>query len=242
MKKLIVPCLLVAGLVAAAAVGIAAQPPNSKATKAKFTREKVTGSLPNLKQPGRPLALVTLDYYDTATTAYGWTGNFYMSNLFMPTAGSWPLQVLALEVYANALDNVETVGTPGVLNGVAVFDPTGAILARDLGVAATVKTWTTVPLSAPPVIAAGNFVAGMWNSNVGAGARNDAGLQASAMNWPGAAGTEPFRAVGGGMTAGAAGPWVVDTAPSSYTTTSAAAVRAQINTGVPVELMRFEVE
>jgi hypothetical protein len=201
-----------------------------------------TGALNAAGGPPGGEALEWLDYWNTSGSYYTWSGTpNYMSNVFKPQGTWYPLDVVAVEVWAYALDNNVTTGAAGVLNGVAVFDPAGAILARELNIAAQVKTWTNVPISSPPRINTGNFIAGLWNSNDGTD-YNDAGYQCTAINWT-APPTEPliFMTAGTAGTAGAAGPWVTANWGANYSTISAASIRAQVDTNVPVELMRFDV-
>jgi hypothetical protein len=226
---MVVVCCLIAGIAVAAAP----------------TRVRQAAGAPNAAgAPAGGEALQWIDYWNTSGAFYyTWSGNpDYMSNVFKPTAGWYPLDVVALEVWAFALDNNQTTGAAGVLNGVAVFDPAGGLLARQLNINAQVKTWTNVPLSSPPRINTGNFIAGLWNSNDGS-SLNDAGYQCTAINWT-APPTEPliFLTAGSGATAGGAGPWIPTDWGAGYSTVSAASVRAQVNTNVPVELMRFDVE
>lgn len=231
-----VALLVAAGLLTVTAAGYAA----TKAGKAARGRTKVTEAQPRITQKNAPKALVTLDYVDLAGTFYLWNGTFYMSNIFKPGGGDYPLQVVALEVYYTGLDDLTTGA--GTIDGVRVFDPAGTVLATELGIPATIDAWTVVNLTAPPTIATGNFIAGGWNSYASASDYNDAMLQGSAnVSWV-APPDEPFVAVGGGASAGAAGPWSVSAPGTAYTTVSAATVRAQINTNVPVELMRFAAE
>jgi hypothetical protein len=243
MKKLFAKFMVAVVVLTAASFVMAAKP-------AKHSRHKIKGTRAKMTEKSKGKALVTLDYYNLASAAfYNWSGDFYMSNLFKPAGGSYPLDVIALEVYADGLDNNTVTGAAGVLNGVAVFDPAGTILKRELAVPVAVRTWTTVPLTPPlPNIATGNFYAGLWNSaDASAGgaitAINDAGVQASATAWTGPP-TEPFECMDGptGSTAGGAGPWAPGGCGAAYATVSAASVRAQINTNVPVELMRFVAE
>ncbi|MBK8595547.1 MAG: hypothetical protein IPP07_13510 [Holophagales bacterium] len=194
-----------------------------------------------------PSAAVVLDYLDPASAAfYSWTGNMYLSNLFIPAGGSYPLDVTDLEVFATSLDGSEVTGAAGVLDGVAVFDAAGTtILNRKLAVNMTVATWTTIPLVAPlPSIASGNFYAGGWNNSV-TGTPND-GLQQGSANaaWTGAG--EPLNCItftgAAAGDAGAAGAWAPNGCGAAYSTVSAVAIRAHINTNTPVELMRFEIQ
>lgn len=240
MKKLITICAL--GLLICSAA-VAAGP---------FTRQK--SKAPKNINVLKPSVAVVLDYLDPASSAfYTWTGNMYLSNLFIPAGGSYPLVVTDLEVFAPSLNGSEVTGAAGVLDGVAVFDAAGTtILNRKLAVNATVATWTTIPLVAPlPQIASGNFYAGGWNNNA-AGSTPSApsipndGLQQGSANaaWTGAG--EPLNCISfTGATAGdagAAGPWAPDGCGAVYSTVSAVAIRAHINTNTPVELMRFEIE
>lgn len=232
-----VALLVGAGLLTVAAAGFAAS--QARTPKVKMSRTKVTEAMPKIAQKNAPKALVTLDYVDAGGTFYLWNGTFYMSNVFKPGATDYPLQVVALDVYYTGLDDLTTGA--GVIDGVRVFDPAGAILATELNIAATIDAWTNVPITSPPTIAAGNFVAGGFNNYVSAADYNDAMLQGSAINWT-APPDEPFVAVNGGASAAAAGPWTVSAAGATYTTVSAATVVATINTNVPVELMRFAAE
>jgi hypothetical protein len=194
--------------------------------------------------PDGSKALEWIDYWNTGGSQFTWSGDpAYMSNVFKPAAGLYPLDVVALEVWAYALDDNTTTGAAGTLNGVAVFDPAGTLLARELNISAQVKTWVNVPLTSPPRINTGNFIAGLWNSAAGSGVYNDAGYQCTALGWT-APPTEPmvFMTAGSAATAGGAGPWSPDTWGSGYSTVSAASVRAQIDSNVPVELMRFDVD
>jgi hypothetical protein len=228
MKKamlLVVVCCLIAS------VAVAATPAKGK--------KVVPGPGAAVPPPGGD-ALQWIDYWNTSSaTYYTWTGFFYMSNLFKPQAGWYPLDVVALEVMPMGLDGNTVTGAAGTLNGVAVFDPAGTILARELNVPANVGVWTLVNLTTPPRINTGNFYGGLWNSSY-----VDLGFQCTAINWTPPP-TEPFECVdtaGGSPTAGAPGPWAPSGCGAQYGTVSAASVRAQVNTNVPVELMRFDVE
>lgn len=183
-------------------------------------------------------ALQWIDYWNTSSANYYfWNGNFYMSNLFKPQGGWYPLDVVALEVLAMRLDGSTVTGAAGTLNGAAVFDPSGTLLARELNIPAQVGVWTMVNLTTPPRINTGNFYGGLWNST-----SVDLGYQCTAINWTPPP-TEPFEAlVYSGATAGGNGPWAPGGYGATYPTVSAASVRAQVNTNVPVELMRFDVE
>ncbi|HQN96936.1 MAG TPA: hypothetical protein PLM61_11230 [Thermoanaerobaculales bacterium] len=230
MKKAVlavVVCCMIAGL------AMAAGP----------TRVRQTGGPNAAGAPPAGEALEWIDYWNTGGSFYTWSGApNYMSNVFKPTAGWYPLDVVALEVWAFALNNNTATGAAGVLNGAAVFDLAGGVLARELNINAQVKTWTNVPLASPPRISTGNFIAGLWNSNDGTN-YNDAGYQCTAVNWTPPP-TEPlmFLTHGTAGTAGAAGPWTLTDWGATYGTVSAASIRAQVNTNVPVELMRFDVE
>ncbi len=183
-------------------------------------------------------ALEWIDYWNTSSAAYySWNGFFYMSNLFKPDGGWYPLDVVALEVMAVGLDGNTATGAAGVINGVAVFDPTGILLARELDIAAMVGVWTIVNLTVPPRINTGNFFGGIWNST-----GIDLGQQCTAVNWTPPP-TEPFNCISfSGATAGGTGAWAPSDCGNSYPTVSAASVRAQVDSNVPVELMRFDVE
>ncbi|MCE7957979.1 MAG: hypothetical protein DYH06_08595 [Acidobacteria bacterium ACB2] len=229
--------LVAAGFLAVAAAGYAA----NEARKGKFTRETASVSQPSLAKKNAPKALVTIDYVDTGSTFYTWGGDNYMSNIFKPAGGSYPLDVVSLDVYYSYIDDSSTAA--GSIDGVRVFDEAGTVLASQRGVAGTPRTWVNVAFASPPQIAAGNFIGGTWNSNVSSTDRNDCPIQGAVnANWT-APPVEPFRLLTGGATAGAAGPWTVVDAGAAYTTTtSAATVIANINTNVPVELMRFSAE
>lgn len=180
-------------------------------------------------------ALQWIDYYNEGAAGfYGWNGLFYMSNLFKPDAGWYPLDVVALEVFPHELDGSTVTGNAGMIDGVAVFSPGAGILARELAVPGTVRTWTLVNLTSPPRITTGNFYGGIWNST-----GIDGGRQASATGWT-APPTEPFTCLDGTAAAGAT--FTVNTCGDAYGTVSAAAVRAQVDSNVPVELMRFDVD
>lgn len=235
MKKLFT-VLLAIGFLATTSAVVAAKQTGKTPTRTKSS-ERIA------KRAGKTNALVTLDYFDTASSAfYLWGGNFYMSNLFVPAPGSYPLQVLSFDVYYTALDGQTTAGT-GNINGVRVFDTTGVVLGGELGVTGNIDSWTNVTLTTPPTIASGNFYGGLWNSvdtSTNPDTQIDAGLQGSAMNWSGPP-DEPFAALNG-ASAAAAGPFTVTTPGTAYGTISAASIVANINTNVPVELMRFVAE
>jgi hypothetical protein len=185
-----------------------------------------------------PDALQWIDYWNTSSANYyTWDGLFYMSNLFKPQGTWYPLDVVALEVLAVGIDGLTNTGSAGVLDGVAVFDPTGALLARELNVNAQVGVWTIVNLTSPPRISTGNFFGGLWNST-----GIDLGYQCTATGWTPPP-TEPFNCVDyTGATAGGTGAWAPSDCGNSYPTVSAASVRAQVDTNVPVELMRFTAD
>ena len=188
----------------------------------------------NVQSPDR--AAETIDYWGAGGSSfYTWSGIMYMSNLFVPTAGWYPLDVTSLDVMPARLDGSTASGFAGVLDGVAVFDTGGAVLSRELAVNGSVNVWINVPLSSPPQIAAGNFFGGIWNSTGVEGA-----LQTTASNWT-APPTEPLNCLDG-ASAAAAGPFVPSNCGDAYSTVSAASVIANVNTNVPVELMRFEIE
>jgi hypothetical protein len=227
MKRIVfvvVVCCLIAGIAVAAAP-----------TKAKRVAPGPGASV--LPQGGA--ALQWIDYWNPSSALfYTWNGTFYMSNLFKPQGGWYPLDVVALEVLAVGLDGNTVTGAAGTLNGAAVFNAAGtAVLARELNVAAQVGIWTMVNLSSPPRINTGNFYGGLWNST-----SVDQGYQCTATNWTPPP-TEPFNCVSySGATAGGNGAWLPSDCGAQYGTVSAASVRAQVNTNVPVELMRFDVE
>ncbi len=228
MRKVIIFAIVVA-LVGAAAV-MAEQP----------RRQRVDNPPANAAQPpAADRALVWLDYWNAGGSHFTWGGNMYMSNLFKPTAGTWPLDVVALEVYTRTLDGSTVTAAAGTLNGVAVFDPAGAVLSRQLNIAVTNRTWTQVPLVTQPTITTGNFYAGLWNDAVA----GDRGWQCTALGWT-TPPDEPFACITAGTagTANGAGPWTVGACGSGYSTVSAASIRAQVNTNVPVELMSFDVQ
>jgi hypothetical protein len=199
---------------------------------------KILGGPDTSAVPPGSEALQWIDYWNTSSAAYyTWNGQFYMSNLFKPDGGWYPLDVVALEVLAVGLDGATATGAAGVIDGVAVFDSAGSLLARELNVAAQVGVWTMVNLTSPPRIAAGNFFGGLWNST-----GVDLGYQCSAVNWT-APPTEPFNCIDyTGATAGGNGAWAPSNCGDIYGTVSAASVRAQVDSNVPVELMRFDVD
>ena len=219
--------VLVAGLVAG--IAVAAQPAKDR---------QVAPTAGALQAPAGGDALEWIDYWNTSSASYyTWNGLFYMSNLFKPDAGWYPLDVVALEVLAVGIDGNTATGASGFINGVAVFDPTGALLAREIAVAAQVGVWITVPLSTPPRINTGNFFGGLCNST-----GIDLGYQCTAVNWTPPP-TEPYNCIDySGATAGGNGAWTPSDCGNSYPTVSAASVRAQVNTNVPVELMNFNIE
>jgi hypothetical protein len=187
-------------------------------------------------------ALQWIDYWNTSSVNYyTWGGNFYMSNLFKPQGTWYPLDVVALEVLMVGLDGNTATGAAGTLNGAAVFNAGGtAVLARELNIPAQVGVWTLVNLTTPPRINTGNFYGGLWNSNDAA--MIDLGYQCTAANWTPPP-TEPFNCIFySGATAGGNGAWAGNDCGSLWPTVSAASIRAQVNTNVPVELMRFDVE
>jgi hypothetical protein len=187
-------------------------------------------------EPFNGEALQWIDYWNTASASYyTWNGLFYMSNLFKPDGTWYPLDVVALEVLAVGLDGATATGAAGVIDGVAVFDPGGTLLARELNVNAQVGIWTIVNLTSPPRINTGNFFGGLWNST-----GIDLGYQCTAVNWTPPP-TEPFNCIDyTGATAGGNGAWAPSDCGNQYSTVSAASVRAQVDTNVPVELMRFD--
>ena len=211
-----------------AGIAFAAQP-----TKARRVNPGPAAGQP----PSGGDALQWIDYWNTSSGAYyTWNGEFYMSNLFKPDASWYPLDVVALEVMAVGIDGSTATGASGFINGVAVFDPSGTLLARELAVAAQVGVWTMVNLSSPPRINTGNFFGGLWNST-----GVDLGEQCTAINWTPPP-TEPYNCIDyTGATAGGNGAWAPSNCGDQYGTVSAASVRAQVNTNVPVELMRFDV-
>ena len=227
MKKalfVVVICCLIAGIAVAAAPA-----------KAKRVVPGPNAAMP----PQGGDALQWIDYWNTSSALfYTWNGTFYMSNLFKPQAGWYPLDVVALEVLAVGLDGNTVTGAAGTLNGAAVFNAAGtAVLARELNIPAQVGIWTMVNLTTPPRINTGNFYGGLWNST-----SVDQGYQCTAINWTPPP-TEPFEDITySGATAGGNGAWAPGGAGGQYGTISAASVRAQVNTNVPVELMRFDVE
>jgi hypothetical protein len=234
MKKALVLVVVIA-LIGAVTV-LAAQP-------AKGVRSTTAGN--SARPPAGADALQWIDYWNNSSAFfYTWTGSFYMSNVFKPQAGWYPLDVVALEVFADSLDGSQVTGAAGVLDGVAVFDPAGNVLWRQLNLNLPVRTWTQVPIATPPRITSGNFFGGMWNDNV-AGTPSivdDGGYQCTAINWS-APPTEPFTCMNNpANTAGGPGAWTANTCGSTYPTVSAASVRAQINSNVPVELMRLGAE
>ncbi|MEN8162949.1 MAG: hypothetical protein ABFS37_02375 [Acidobacteriota bacterium] len=187
----------------------------------------------NVESPDR--APQTIDYWGAGGAAfYSWNGDFYMSNLFKPTAGWYPLAVTSLDVMPARLDGLTGTGSAGVLDGVGVFDTAGGVLSRELAVAGSVNVWMNVPLSTPPQIATGNFYGGLWNGTA------DGGLQTTASNWT-APPTEPFNCLNG-TGAAAAGPFTPSFCGDQYGTVSAASVIANVNTNIPDELMVFEVQ
>jgi hypothetical protein len=187
-------------------------------------------------EPFNGEALQWIDYWNTMSASYyTWNGLFYMSNLFKPDAMWYPLDVVALEVLAVGLDGNTATGAAGVLDGVAVFDSGGTLLARELNVNAQVGIWTIVNLTSPPRINTGNFFGGLWNST-----GIDLGYQCSAVNWTPPP-TEPYNCIDyTGATAAGNGAWAPSDCGTQYPTVSAASVRAQVDTNVPVELMRFD--
>lgn len=226
MKRImfvVVVCCLIAGIAVAAAPA-----------KDKRVIPGPNAALP----PHGGDALQWIDYWNTSSAYYyQWNGSFYMSNLFKPQGSWYPLDVVALEVLAIGLDGNTVTGAAGTLNGAAVFDPTGTLLARQLNIPAQVGIWTMVNLTTPPRINTGNFYGGLWNST-----SIDLGYQCTAVNWTPPP-TEPFDCVSySGATAGGNGAWAPENCGAQYGTVSAASVRAQVNTNVPVELMRFDVE
>ncbi len=222
--------LVVVAVALVGAVAFAAAP--AKGTKV---------NLANPAGPGQSEAPQTIDYWGAGGSSfYTWSGNFYMSNLFKPDAGWYPLDVTSLDVLPASLDSQTASGAAGVLNGVGVFSTAGAVLARELNVNATVSNWVNVPLTTVPRIAAGNFYGGLWNSAVSGGPTNDGGLQTTASNWT-APPTEPFQCLNG-TAVNAAGPYTASNCGDTYTTVSAASVIANVNTNVPVELMRFDAQ
>lgn len=236
-----VALLVAAALLTVAAAGYAATQTGKSARK---TRTKAAVPAASIAKKASPKALVTLDYFNLGSAAfYYWGGPNYMSNIFQPGAGDYPLDVVSAEVYYAALDDVTTTGAAGTIDGVRVFDPAGAILASQLGVPGLANSWNTVTFTTPPTIAAGTFLAGGFNSYVSSTDRNDGMLQGSAQAWTGPP-TEPFRMLDAGTaaTAGSPGPWTVMDSGAAWATTSAASIRVTINTNVPVELMRFDAE
>jgi len=219
----VVVCCLIAGIAVAAAP-----------TKAKRVVAGPGAAVP----PQGGDALQWIDYWNTSSALfYTWNGTFYMSNLFKPQGGWYPLDVVALEVLAMGLDGNTVTGAAGTLDGAAVFDPAGTLLARELNIPAQVGIWTMVSLATPPRINTGNFYGGLWNSG-----GIDQGYQCTATNWTPPP-NEPFECVSySGATAGGNGAWAPEGCGAQYPTVSAASVRAQVNTNVPVELMRFDVE
>jgi len=183
-------------------------------------------------------AIETLDYFDPLGFTWSWNvaGPRYVGNIFTPAGGSYPLAIQRLEVIFRTIDG--TGG--GTIDGVGLFDGTGNLLAHVGGVTgASTGTWIQFPFASPyPEIAAGNFWGGGWQDTTA----SDRPLCGTATTgWTNA--NEPQATIANSAT-GSQFPvgWSAFRIGSGYPTASAAAVRAVIDTNVPVELMRFDVE
>ncbi|MCD4748003.1 MAG: hypothetical protein K8R59_01410 [Thermoanaerobaculales bacterium] len=185
-----------------------------------------------LKAPPEGRAPQTIDYL----AAPGWTygDGFYFGNLFHPDGGWYPVQVQSFDVVMQNVDGTAT--TTGVLDRVVLVNPAGSVLASAANVPGVAAgTWANIPLATPQTIASGDFIGFVWQPD-----SNERLYGGTATNWNTSVSREPHRA--GGGTAAAAAITVTSAIGSGYATVSAAAIRANVDTNVPVELMAFSVE
>jgi hypothetical protein len=196
-------------------------------------KQKVDGVKPVVQETataGR--AAQTIDYL----TSVGWTwgSGFYFGNLFHPDGTWYPLQVQSFDVIMQHVDG--TAATTGVLDRVVLCNPAGNVLASAVNVAGVPEgAWANIPLAAPVTITSGDFI-GLVNQP---GATEQL-FGGTATNWNTTVSREPQRR--GNGTAAASILSITSGIGSNYATVSAAAIRANIDTNVPVELMAFDVE
>lgn len=172
----------------------------------------------------------TIDYL--AAPSWTWGGGFYFGNLFHPTAGWYPVQVQSFDVVMYLVDSTGS----GVLDRVVLTNPAGSVLASAANVpGVATSTWVNIPLPTPQTIASGDFIGFVWQPSSGEVLMGGPGT-----NWLTSVSREPQRA--GAGTAAAAGITVTSAIGNTWTTVSAAAIRANVDTNVPVELMAFSVE
>jgi hypothetical protein len=184
-------------------------------------------------------AIEVLDYFDplgAATWTWGIDAPRYMGNVFVPNGGWYPLAIQRLEVIMAWVDGTGA----GTVDRVAVFNDAGTMMASVAGLPGILTgTWVPFTFASPyPEIAAGNFWGGAWQGTGGLEDRPLGGTATAA--WTNF--NEPQRGIAGPPTSAAPTGWATTHIGSAYPTASAHAVRAVVDTNVPVELMRIDVE
>lgn len=183
-------------------------------------------------------AIEYLDYFDPAgfTWTWGVDAPRYMGNVFVPVGGWYPLAIQRLEVIMAWVDGTGA----GTVDRVAAFNDAGTMMASVAGLPGVLTgTWVPFTFASPyPEIAAGNFWGGVWQATGGLEDRPLGGTATVA--WTNF--TEPQRGISGPPTSAAPTGWATTHIGSTYSTASATAIRAVVDTNIPVELMRFDVE
>ena len=220
MRKLFVLAVLVLGV--AVAVG-AANMQRQRVDPIEVTADPA---------PAGDRAPQTISYLDVI--GWNWGSGFYFGNLFHPDGAWYPLQVQSFDVMMMVIDG--TTGSTGVLDRVVLTNPVGVVLGSAANVPGVQQqAWANIPLATPVTISSGDFIGFVWQPD-----SNEVLYGGIAVNWNTTVSREPHRAASG--TAAAPVLTVSSAIGSSFTTTSAAAIRANVDTNVPVELMAFDVE
>jgi hypothetical protein len=210
-------------LVVAAVVAVAAQPTKKSVFPATVGRGEVSGE-----------AIEVIDYWIGTGSLWTWGGtDFYLANIFKPNLSWYPLNILRLEIIFGEVD----AGAFGTVNRVRIFGPLLTVLGEvvnQAGVGTT--TWVPFTFATPISIAAGDFIGGAWNTPY------ENNLGGTATGWPPGVPTEPQIQVYGGASSGATTGWATSQIGVGYPTISCAVARAIIDSNIPVELMRFEIE